>query len=75
MITDFDISCPYCGEIFNTLVDYSPLLTNNELIDANTNEDYTYLEDCQICCQPILFTPVIDENGLLQNVITRQENE
>ena len=69
MLTDFDISCPYCGEIFNTLVDYSPL------IDSDASGDYTYIEDCQICCQPILLTPVIDESGQLQNVIARQENE
>jgi len=69
MLTDFDIICPYCGEIFNTLVDYSPL------IDSDASEDYTYVEDCQICCQPILLTPVIDQDGQLQNVIARQENE
>ncbi len=69
MLTDFDISCPYCGEVFNTLIDVSPL------IDSGTTEDYTYIEDCQVCCQPILFTPVINPDGTLQNIITRQENE
>ncbi len=69
MLTDFDVSCPYYGEIFNTLVDYSPL------IDSDASEDYTYIEDCPICCQPFLLTPVIDQDGQLQNVIARQENE
>ncbi len=69
MLIDFDISCPYCGEVFNTLIDMSTL------VDASTSEDYTYIEDCQVCCQPILFTPVINSDGTLQNIITRQENE
>lgn len=74
MITDFNIICPYCGETFNTLVDYSALLNSNN-IDACNSQDYTYLEDCQVCCQPILLTPVINQSGELQDVITRQENE
>ncbi len=69
MLADFDISCPYCGEVFNTLIDTSPL------VDDSTTEDYTYIEDCRVCCQPILFTPVINPDGTLQKVITRQENE
>lgn len=75
MITDFDITCPYCGEIFNTLIDYSPLVANNSLIDSADSHDYTYIEDCQVCCQPILFTPIINDDLQLINVITRQENE
>ena len=75
MLTDFDVTCPYCGEIFNTLVDYSPLVTDNALIDSADSQDYTYIEDCQVCCQPILFTPVINNDAQLINVITRQENE
>lgn len=75
MITDFNISCPYCGEVFNTLIDYSSLITNSPLIDSNASQDYTYIEDCQVCCQPVLFTPIVDQDGHLINVITRQENE
>lgn len=74
MITDFDVSCPYCGETFNTLIDYSALLINND-IDAGNTHDYTYVEDCQVCCQPILFTPIINADGELQDVIIRSENE
>ncbi len=36
------IGCPYCGEIINVLVDPSDL-------------DQQYIEDCQVCCQPINF--------------------
>jgi len=75
MLSDFDISCPYCGEVFNTLIDYSVLLTNSNYVDSSEMQDYTYLEDCQVCCQPILFTPIINSDGELTDVITRQENE
>lgn len=74
MISDFNINCPYCGETFNTVIDYSALLSNSP-VDASSAQDYTYIEDCQVCCQPILFTPIINTNGELQDVITRQENE
>lgn len=74
MISNFDISCPYCGEVFNIVVDYSNQIDGNYLIDAQACQDYTYIEDCQVCCQPILFTPVINEDGTLINVLTQQEN-
>jgi len=75
MITDFDVNCPYCGETFNTIIDYSMLVDNRNALDSTQQQDYTYIEDCRVCCQPILFTPVINQNGELQDVITRQENE
>ena len=56
------VDCPYCSESFDTAVDYS-------------TGDQQYVEDCQICCQPILFTVSVDSNGELLPVDTRQENE
>jgi transcription elongation factor Elf1 len=38
MLTQID--CPYCGESF---------ITNVEADDG----DQDYIEDCQVCCQPI----------------------
>jgi len=38
----YTIQCPYCGERFDTRVDPGSGTT-------------TYIEDCQICCQPIEF--------------------
>lgn len=75
MITDFDVNCPYCGESFNTVIDYSAIIDNNHVIDSANSQDYTYIEDCQVCCQPILFTPIVNQDGQLLNVITKQENE
>lgn len=75
MISDFDVTCPYCGEVFNTLIDYSPLIEGDHRVDSTDSQDYTYIEDCQVCCQPILFTPIVSDDAQLINVITRQENE
>ena len=55
------IACPYCGESFETLVDSS-----------ETNDDY--IEDCQVCCQPITFKLREDASGKL-SVTTLAENE
>ena len=36
------VRCPYCGELLVVLID--PSIQNQE-----------YVEDCQVCCRPILF--------------------
>ena len=43
------ISCPYCGESITVLIDCS-------------YTDQSYIEDCQVCCQPIIFKVTIDED-------------
>lgn len=55
------VYCPYCGEAIDVLIDIQ---------DAGQQ----YIEDCQVCCRPILFNIEIDSTGNL--VITvRDENE
>jgi hypothetical protein len=49
------VQCPWCGERFDTCVD----LTAGEL---------TYIEDCQVCCQPIELAVELEENGALHAV-------
>jgi len=44
------IECPYCGEGFDTRV------------EAGTGAT-TYIEDCQVCCQPIEFELQVDSDG------------
>lgn len=44
------VQCPYCGEAFETLVDLSA-------------GPATYVEDCQVCCQPIEMSCEPDESG------------
>ncbi|MFC4763944.1 CPXCG motif-containing cysteine-rich protein [Dyella koreensis] len=50
MLTSVLIHCPYCGEPVDILVDGSV-------------EDQQYIEDCQVCCRPIVLTVAVDENG------------
>ena len=53
------VSCPYCGESFET--------------SADTSEgSCKYVEDCQICCQPIEMELRVDEDGALVELATRR---
>src|SRR5689334_18541902 len=49
------ISCPYCGEQYETQIDL-------------TAGSFTYVEDCQICCQPIELAVAVNEAGELLSV-------
>lgn len=40
------LSCPYCGEMIEVLIDASVPHQN-------------YIEDCQVCCRPIVFDVVV----------------
>ena len=53
------VSCPYCGEEFETSVDASAGLCS-------------YVEDCQICCQPIDMELRVDENGAFMELVLRR---
>lgn len=55
-------SCPYCGESFTSLID--PGAGNQE-----------YIEDCQICCRPIIFNIEIDIETQQPLVQLRTEND
>lgn len=55
------IQCPYCGEMIDVLIDCSVLQQN-------------YIEDCQVCCQPINFDVTVNENEELI-VLVSHENE
>src|SRR5579862_320881 len=50
-VTRFEsVQCPYCGETFETALDLSA-------------GDASYIEDCQICCQPIEFNLEVRARG------------
>jgi hypothetical protein len=49
------VDCPYCGESFGTVIDLS----------AGSS---SYIEDCQVCCQPIELRVTVDEDGNLRDV-------
>jgi hypothetical protein len=44
------VHCPCCGEAFDTRIDTS-------------GGSASYVEDCQICCQPIDMQLSVDESG------------
>jgi len=54
-------SCPYCGEPLEVLVDPQDL-------------GVPYIEDCQVCCRPIVFSASLDGDGELQ-LMLRSEDE
>ena len=61
MQLEHNIFCPYCNESITVLIDPSI-------------EQQSYIEDCQVCCQPIEFRVVINK-GELSEISVSQENE
>ncbi len=57
---EHDISCPYCGEMINILIDYS-------------SDIQEYIEDCQVCCRPISLQ--IQFIGPSAQISVKHENE
>lgn len=55
------VQCPYCWENFETLVD--PSVATQE-----------YVEDCQICCNPIVLAVALDAGGEVA-IEVRPEND
>jgi hypothetical protein len=53
------IQCPYCGERFEILADLSA-------------GSASYIEDCQVCCQPIELSLDIDHAGALTRLMPRR---
>lgn len=44
------IGCPYCGETITIIVDDSV-------------PEQTYIEDCEVCCRPIVMHATADVDG------------
>jgi len=51
MVAHF-FQCPYCWETISMLMDRS---VNNQ----------TYIEDCEICCNPIEINPIFESGELV----------
>lgn len=60
-ITEVGISCPYCGEAISVLIE-------------DSLPEQSYVEDCQVCCRPIVLNVVVDADGDVA-VQARSENE
>jgi hypothetical protein len=50
-----DVNCPYCGEAIPIRLDLSA-------------GSQSYVEDCQVCCQPIQISTQVGEDGSLDTV-------
>lgn len=60
-VTPLTVSCPYCGEVFETAVDSS----------AGAQR---YVEDCQVCCAPIEFRLTVDWEGTPSVAVARDDD-
>jgi hypothetical protein len=60
-VSEQALSCPYCGESISVLVDHSL-------------PDQSYVEDCEVCCRPIVLGIRVDMNGEVI-VLAKSENE
>ena len=60
-ISEHSLSCPHCGEIISVLIDDSV-------------PEQNYVEDCQVCCRPIVLDVIVDTDGDVL-VSARPENE
>ena len=60
-INEKAISCPYCGEAISVLID-------------DSLPEQSYVEDCQVCCRPIVLDVHVDPDGDVF-VQARSENE
>ena len=56
------VQCPYCGETFETQIDTS----------GGSQE---YVEDCYVCCKPIVFRTEVDADGELTGLEVQREND
>lgn len=54
------VQCPHCGESFETAVDLSA-------------GSFRYVEDCQVCCQPIELAGDVGQDGGLRGVTAGRE--
>lgn len=62
MLEEVEVECPYCGERFTALVDTS-------------EGDAEYVQDCEVCCAPILFTVRVDPTAAGATVTTEREQD
>lgn len=53
MLNAQTIDCPYCGESIEILIDASI-------------PSQQYIEDCQVCCRPIMLSVSVEEDGTMR---------
>lgn len=53
--------CPYCGERISVLVDHS-------------EQEQDYIEDCEVCCRPIMLMVYVDTDNSVRLVARRGDD-
>ena len=61
VLAEITEQCPYCGESIDLLIDPSEMQQN-------------YIEDCQVCCQPVIIDVTVTHEGEI-SLFLLQENE
>ncbi len=56
------VQCPYCGETFET----------ESAVSGGSQE---YIEDCYVCCRPIVFRIEVGADGELTGLETQRDND
>ena len=59
-LTESTIYCPYCGEPISVLLDPGEV-------------GQSYIEDCQVCCRPIVFRLHMDGDQVYADVATEDD--
>ena len=54
-----NIQCPYCWETFEAIADCSV-------------ESQEYVEDCEVCCRPIVMKVEVNNEGLPEIEVSRE---
>lgn len=60
MLPPVDVTCPYCGEPLTLFVDVS----------AGAQ---SYVEDCHVCCRPMVVRVRVDGDGELDVSVDRED--
>jgi hypothetical protein len=60
-LIESEIVCPYCGESIAVLVDPSV-------------PDQSYVEDCSVCCRPIVLHAEVESEGLVRLDARREDD-
>lgn len=58
---DIEVQCPYCGQLIVIMIDCSI-------------ERQQYVEDCHVCCQPILLDIEVDDEGVASLLAVREND-
>jgi len=61
MLEEFSLQCPNCGETVNIFVDSSV-------------EQQVYVEDCSVCCRPMLLAVSYDEQSGVRVTANREDD-